>query len=199
MLHYFHDFFHCYFFSITLKDLKSFLTRINCKISTKEIKEKLQKLDIYNNDEILFEKFCLFYKNLIFNSHLFDDYFQTYLEEDKISLKGFITFLSFVQKDLIIQDENRIIQLMKQYSSNDSLQTYLSNQEFMSYLFSKDNQVWDTQFDKIYQNMDKPLTHYWIASSHNTYLTGDQIRSVSSTEAYARSLRMGCRSVERMF
>ena len=65
-----------------------------------------------------------------------------------------------------------------------------------NYLKSPEGDIFNHDHDKIYQDMTHPLTHYYVASSHNTYLLQDQLRGPSSVDAYINALRKGCRCVE---
>ena len=40
------------------------------------------------------------------------------------------------------------------------------------------------------------MTDYYIASSHNTYLKGDQINGKCTVDAYRDAIEKGCRCVE---
>lgn len=50
--------------------------------------------------------------------------------------------------------------------------------------------------NRVYQDMKQPMTDYFIASSHNTYLMDHQLWGTSSSSAYEDALRLACRCVE---
>lgn len=68
--------------------------------------------------------------------------------------------------------------------------------QFFQYMISDHNSVFIPEKRKLYQDMKRPITDYFIASSHNTYLTGNQLKSKSATEMYVLALKQGCRCLE---
>ncbi|KAM4728982.1 1-phosphatidylinositol 4,5-bisphosphate phosphodiesterase delta-1-like isoform 1-T1 [Anableps anableps] len=72
----------------------------------------------------------------------------------------------------------------------------LSKDGFLMYLHNPEAMILNPDHKGVYQDMQQPLNHYFISSSHNTYLMEDQLKGPSSTEAYIRALQKGCRCVE---
>lgn len=76
-------------------------------------------------------------------------------------------------------------------------QGFMSMDGFSQFMLGPENDIINVdRCSIIYQDMTQPLSHYYIASSHNTYLLEDQLKGPSSCEAYVRALRKGCRCVE---
>uniref|UniRef100_A0A669BBA2 Phosphoinositide phospholipase C n=1 Tax=Oreochromis niloticus TaxID=8128 RepID=A0A669BBA2_ORENI len=176
---------HTWFFvsSISLKELKALLPLMNYKApSSRTLKEKFQ---VFSLCECLFKNIVKPLQNTKYTSllHLISDFL------------GF-----FIHQETWANDLNQVREVMTTFIDDTMRKTNdpeFTVSEFLGFLFSKENCIWDEKFSDISNvDMNNPLSHYWINSSHNTYLTGDQIRSESSTEAYVRCLRLGCRCVE---
>ncbi|XP_026743382.1 1-phosphatidylinositol 4,5-bisphosphate phosphodiesterase gamma-1 [Trichoplusia ni] len=189
--------------NITLKEVKAFLPKINCKISTSKLRDLFQEVDTSKRGEIGFDDFSLLYQKIIFDENNVHDIFDKYSLYCKngstITLREFQSFLRVEQHDKLGDDEAVASQFIRDYlrdPQRDIYEPYFTLHEFIEMLFSKQNTIWDSKHDTVTQNMTRPLSHYWISSSHNTYLTGDQFSSESSLEAYVRCLRAGCRCIE---
>ena len=93
------------------------------------------------------------------------------------------------------EEINKIInKINTRYNINIKLE--LTLREFTHMLNSLLLTVYDTY--KIYHqlNLNYTLTDYYINSTHNTYLTGHQLKGRSSIKMYSLSLLQGCRLVE---
>ncbi|KAL8712458.1 MAG: hypothetical protein Q9220_003306 [cf. Caloplaca sp. 1 TL-2023] len=63
----------------------------------------------------------------------------------------------------------------------------------MEYMVSSEGRA---MMDLTETDLGYPISNYFINSSHNTYLTGNQLYSESSTDAYMNVLLRGCRCIE---
>lgn len=60
---------------ITLKELKNFFSKLNCKISTGKLLELFSEVDVKNRNEIGFDSFTKLYQKLLMTPHSMQDIF----------------------------------------------------------------------------------------------------------------------------
>ncbi|XP_075900871.1 1-phosphatidylinositol 4,5-bisphosphate phosphodiesterase beta-4 [Nelusetta ayraudi] len=124
---------------------------------------------------------------------------------DYLTVDQLVSFLNENQRDPRLNeilfpfyDPKRAMQIIEKYERDADLKKkgQMSSDGFCRYLMSDENAPVFLDRLELYQEMDQPLAHYFISSSHNTYLTGRQFGGKSSVEMYRQVLLSGCRCVE---
>ncbi|CAH2069504.1 unnamed protein product [Thlaspi arvense] len=107
-------------------------------------------------------------------------------------------FLVQVQKEteVLVSDAEKIIERITSATHHITkfLRHTLNLDDFFSFLFSDD--LNHPIVSKVHQDMASPLSHYFIYTSHNSYLTGNQINSECSDVPLIKALKRGVRALE---
>lgn len=164
------------------------------------------KGDKIEPEDFTFEKFYSLYHKICPRNDI-EELFQsiTKAKAETINLEQLICFMNEKQRDprlneilYPLYDEKRCIEIINDYEQDEKAKAEkkLTKDGFMSYLMSDENSP--VFLDKLeeWMDMDQPLCHYYINSSHNTYLSGRQIGGKSTVEMYRQTLLAGCRCVE---
>jgi uncharacterized protein YjbI with pentapeptide repeats len=182
--------------SLSFKEIVRLLDKLNLKPKEKEVKKKFKEVDADASGELDFEEFKVFLERLRVRPEV-EELFEKIAKKGHFTAEEFAQWLSKEQgeKVEVAQAKQIIAEVEKKDHGKDSELLY--NTGFSAYLTSsKYNDVFNPHHATVYQDMNQPFTHYWIASSHNTYLLEDQLKGASSVEAYKNAFAKGCRCVE---
>eukprot|EP01135_Chromosphaera_perkinsii_P002127 Nk52_evm61s217 gene=Nk52_evmTU61s217 len=175
------------------KAVVEWMGKINCRMDKISIESFVAKTssdirsDRLSNEDDL-EKF---FQSIIVHEWEKNLFYKVSEQKHYINVQQFLRFATLEQKDFfMVEDKAREIFASYGYTEG------LNLNGFIKYLQSRDNDIFNPIHRSVYQDMSQPLSHYYLASSHNTYLTGDQLSSQSSVEMYIAALKKGCRCVE---
>ncbi|NXF51616.1 PLCD3 phosphodiesterase, partial [Oceanites oceanicus] len=180
---------------MSFREVKSMLRMINIDMDDVYAYKLFKECDRSGNERLEgweLEEFC---RRLLRRPEL-EELFGHYSGEDRVlSAEELRDFLRDQGEDASLRQARAII---RTYELNEKArqQDLMMLDGFMMYLLSAAGDILNQEHTKVHQDMSQPLCHYFISSSHNTYLTRNQIGGTSSTEAYVRALMAGCRCVE---
>uniref|UniRef100_A0A8C7QKA7 Phosphoinositide phospholipase C n=1 Tax=Oncorhynchus mykiss TaxID=8022 RepID=A0A8C7QKA7_ONCMY len=106
-------------------------------------------------------------------------------------------FLVNCQREHLTYDE--ILSVIQKFEPCISMRQmgWMSFEGFARFLMDKDNFASKNEESQVNtEELQYPMSYYYVESSHNTYLTGHQLKGESSVELYSQVLLQGCRSVE---
>uniref|UniRef100_A0A8C7CMW5 Phosphoinositide phospholipase C n=1 Tax=Oncorhynchus kisutch TaxID=8019 RepID=A0A8C7CMW5_ONCKI len=178
---------------MTLKELKHFLHQINIEVDDMYAEVLL----CYSNSGSLEgPEIKHFYDLLIYREEIDVIYGKYATTGEQMSVKDLLNFLLNEQREVATMED--AVSLIERYELDDSAKqkNHMTKDGFLMYLHQEEGSIFNPAHKEVFQDMSQPINHYFISSSHNTYLMEDQLKGHSSTEAYIKALMKSCRCVE---
>uniref|UniRef100_A0A3B5KLN1 Phosphoinositide phospholipase C n=1 Tax=Xiphophorus couchianus TaxID=32473 RepID=A0A3B5KLN1_9TELE len=180
---------------MSYEEVQTLLRMINVDLSDQYARSLFQKCDRSADGRLDHEEIEVFCKELLRRPELDAVFIRYSANSCVLSTVDLRDFLREQGEDASLTHSQSLILT---YELNEWAQRnqFMTPNGFTIYMLSKENCVFNPEHLRVYQDMNQPLSHYFISSSHNTYLTKDQLTGDSSTESYIRALSHGCRCVE---
>ncbi|XP_051895465.1 1-phosphatidylinositol 4,5-bisphosphate phosphodiesterase eta-2a [Pristis pectinata] len=183
---------------LSVGEVLQLMHKLNVNLPRQKVKQMFKEADTDDNQGTLdFEEFCAFYKMMSTRRDLYLLMLMYSNHKDQMDTDDLKRFLEVEQKMSSVTKEH-CLEII------DKFEPCLENQKrgvlgidgFTNYMRSPAGDIFNPEHHNVTQDMTQPLCNYYIASSHNTYLMGDQLMSQSRVDMYAWVLQAGCRCVE---
>lgn len=184
--------------TLSIGEVHQLLHKLNVNLPKQKVREMFQEADTDENQGSLgFEEFCSFYKMISTRRDLYLIMISYSNQKEVMDLHDLARFLENEQKMRGLAREHLVDIVAKFEPCPENLQhMVLGIDGFTNFMRSPAGDIFNPDHNQVNQDMTQPLSNYFIATSHNTYLTGDQLLSQSRVEMYAYVLQAGCRCVE---
>ncbi|KAA8582327.1 hypothetical protein FQN60_009067 [Etheostoma spectabile] len=162
------------------------------------------KYDTMKPDVFTESAFKAFLSNLCPRPEIYE-IFTSYSHKPTMTKENFTKFLNEKQRDSRRNEElfprlrpDQVKALIDKYEpcTSNSNRSLISPEGLLFFLMGPETSVVMQDTLAKCQDMTQPIPHYFIKSSHNTYLTAGQFSGVSSPEMYRQCLLSGCRCLE---
>ncbi|XP_070349890.1 1-phosphatidylinositol 4,5-bisphosphate phosphodiesterase eta-1 isoform X9 [Equus asinus] len=183
---------------LNIEEIHQLMHKLNVNLPRRKVRQMFQEADTDENQGTLtFEEFCVFYKMMSLRRDLYLLLLSYSDKKDHLTVEELAQFLKVEQKMNNVTTDYCLDIIRKfEVSEENKAKNVLGIEGFTSFMRSPACDVFNPLHHEVFQDMEQPLCNYYIASSHNTYLTGDQLLSQSRADMYARVLQEGCRCVE---
>ncbi|XP_004639877.2 1-phosphatidylinositol 4,5-bisphosphate phosphodiesterase eta-1 isoform X2 [Octodon degus] len=183
---------------LNIEEIHQLMHKLNVNLPRRKVRQMFQEADTDENQGTLtFEEFCVFYKMMSLRRDLYLLLLSYSDKKDHLTVEELAQFLKVEQKMTNVTTDYCLDVIKKfEVSEENKVKNVLGIEGFTNFMRSPACDIFNPLHHEVYQDMDQPLCNYYIASSHNTYLTGDQLLSQSRVDMYARVLQEGCRCVE---
>uniref|UniRef100_A0A672L413 Phosphoinositide phospholipase C n=1 Tax=Sinocyclocheilus grahami TaxID=75366 RepID=A0A672L413_SINGR len=183
---------------LSISEVLQLLHKLNVNLPRQKVKQMFKEADTDDNQGTLgFEEFCSFYKMMSTRRDLYLLMLTYSNHKDHLDTDDLKRFLETEQKMTNVSKEH-CVEIVSKFEPCPDNQTLgvLGIDGFTNYMRSPAGDIFNPEHYEVNQDMTHPLSNYFIASSHNTYLMGDQLMSQSRVDMYAWVLQAGCRCVE---
>ncbi|XP_074790194.1 1-phosphatidylinositol 4,5-bisphosphate phosphodiesterase eta-2 isoform X2 [Natator depressus] len=184
--------------SLSINEVLQLMHKLNVNLPRQKVKQMFKEADTDDNQGTLgFDEFCAFYKMMSTRRDLYLLMLTYSNHKDYLDADDLKRFLEIEQKMTNVTKEY-CLQIINQFEPclENKKQRALGIDGFTNYTRSPSGDIFNPEHYQVNQDMTQPLSHYFITSSHNTYLMGDQLMSQSRVDMYAWVLQSGCRCVE---
>ncbi|KAM8863659.1 LOW QUALITY PROTEIN: 1-phosphatidylinositol 4,5-bisphosphate phosphodiesterase eta-2-like [Spinachia spinachia] len=184
--------------SLSIGEVLQLLHKLNVNLPRQKVKQMFKEADTDDNQGALgFEEFCAFYKMMSTRRDLYLLMLTYSNHKDHLDTDDLACFLKTEQKMTTVTKEHCLDIISKfEPCSENQKEGVLGIDGITNYMRSPPGDIFNPEHYNVSQDMNQPLCNYFIASSHNTYLMGDQLMSQSRVDMYAWVLQAGCRCVE---